>query len=275
MRGQHPFRLLLQQEDGSTRADSADIVLDCTGTYGQPNPLGDGGIPAPGEEALGDRITRTVPDVLAYPESWAGKRLLLVGAGHSAQTAVVDLATLAESHPQTEIIWAVRRERAEWPVIEGDPLPERANLVRRAGAIAAGESSHVRCLTGVVVDSLEDTDSALQVTLRRADGSQTDEVVDRILGLTGFSGDHLLYRQLQVHECWATSGPMKLAASLLADSSSDCLDQGGHGPETLQSPEPDFFILGAKSYGRNSTFLMRVGWQQVDEVFSLLARRAP
>jgi hypothetical protein len=30
-------------------------------------------------------------------------------------------------------------------------------------------------------------------------------------------------------------------------------------------------LLGAKSYGRNNTFLLRVGWQQVEEVLALLA----
>ena len=88
------------------------------------------------------------------------------------------------------------------------------------------------------------------------------------LSLTGFSGDHRLYRQLQVHECWATTGPMKLAASLLASSSADCLEQTSHGAETLVNPEPGFFILGCKSYGSNSTYLMRLGWQQVEDVFS-------
>ena len=34
---------------------------------------------------------------------------------------------------------------------------------------------------------------------------------------------------------------------------------------------PNFFILGAKSYGRNSQFLMRIGWAQVDDVLGLLA----
>ena len=43
-----------------------------------------------------------------------------------------------------------------------------------------------------------------------------------------------------------------------------------HGAETLANPEPGFFVLGAKSYGRNPTFLMRVGWEQVEEVFGLL-----
>ena len=95
-------------------------------------------------------------------------------------------------------------------------------------------------------------------------------VVDRVIALTGYVGDHTIYRQLQVHECWTTSGPMKLSAALLASSYVDCLDQTSQGADTLRNPEPDFFILGAKSYGRNSTFLMWVGWEQVGEVLSLL-----
>ncbi|MFL6236784.1 MAG: flavoprotein, partial [Thermoanaerobaculia bacterium] len=94
--------------------------------------------------------------------------------------------------------------------------------------------------------------------------------VDRILSLTGAVGDHGLYRQLQVHECYATCGPIKLSAALLGAGSSDCLTQTTHGADTLTNPEPGFFILGAKSYGRNNTFLMRIGWEQVGEVFGLL-----
>ena len=110
----------------------------------------------------------------------------------------------------------------------------------------------------------------MAVALRNGDAEEV--VVDRVLALNGGVGDASLYRQLQVHECYATCGPMKLAAALLADSGGDCLQQTGHGPETLANPEPGFFILGAKSYGRNSQFLLSIGWQQVDDVFeSLLA----
>ena len=270
VRDQHRFRLLLQQPDGSTRTATADVVLDCTGTYSHPNPTGDGGIPAPGEEEARDRLVRTIPDVRARPELWLGQRTVVIGAGHSAQTAIVDLAALARTDPDTDILWAVRREKPEWSALENDPLTERSHLVHRAQDLARGASSQVRCLCGVVVESIERGDSELVVAFRHLDGRIQREPVDRIVSLTGFSGDHHLYRQLQVHECWATSGPMKLAASLLADASTDCLAQTGQGAETLKNPEPGFFLLGSKSYGRNSTFLMRAGWQQVDEVFSLL-----
>ena len=57
---------------------------------------------------------------------------------------------------------------------------------------------------------------------------------------------------------------MKLAATLLAAAggSGDCLKQAAPGAATLRNPEPRFYILGMKSYGRNSSFLMRVGYEQ-------------
>ncbi len=68
---------------------------------------------------------------------------------------------------------------------------------------------------------------------------------------------------------------MKLAAALLGQGSANCLEQQSHGAESLTNPEPGFFILGIKSYGRSPGYLMQVGWSQVDEVFSLLNDQAP
>ena len=65
---------------------------------------------------------------------------------------------------------------------------------------------------------------------------------------------------------------MKLSAALLGAAGGDCLEIPEFGPETLVNPEPGFFVVGAKSYGRNSQFLLRNGWAQVDDVMGLLAR---
>ena len=131
--------------------------------------------------------------------------------------------------------------------------------------------------TGVVVDALRATDDGVLVTLRSATGDVEDVVVDRIIALTGFVGDTSLYRQLQVHECYATAAPMNLSAALLSaagDGPADCLTQASCGVDTLRLPEPNFFVLGSKSYGRHSTFLLRTGLEQVREVFTLIAGKA-
>jgi len=94
--------------------------------------------------------------------------------------------------------------------------------------------------------------------------------VDRIVANVGYRPDLSLNREIQVHQCYASEGPMKLAASLLASAGGDCLAQASVGVDILKNPEPNYFILGAKSYGRNSSFLLRLGIDQIQEVLRFL-----
>ncbi|MGW0732008.1 hypothetical protein [Streptomyces sp. NPDC002851] len=265
-RTEAPFTLLLDTPDGEDTAE-ATLVLDCTGTYGHPNTLGDGGIPAPGERALADRITRSLPDTTTDPGRWSGT-VLLVGAGKSAQTAARDLAAL----PDTRLVWAIRSPAPDWGAIENDTLPGRQELVdvacRLTDTTAAGHD-RVTAHTGARVQSLH-TDAAtgrIRVSLATADGPH-EVLADHVVSLTGYTGDPSLHRQLQVHECYATGAPMNLSAALLGSAGGDCLAQTCPGLDTLRTPEPHFFVLGAKSYGRLNTFLLRTGYDQVTEVTS-------
>jgi NADPH-dependent 2,4-dienoyl-CoA reductase/sulfur reductase-like enzyme len=291
-RGARSFRLLVSGADGGESVEHADVVLDCTGTYGNPNALGDGGIPAPGERGLEHRIERRLPRLDGGAGSargagagagaragagagddrdrWVGATVLLTGAGHSAQTAARALAELARDAPDTRVIWAIRSRDPSWGAVAGDPLPERAMLTRTAAELVSGASGAIEPRLGYVTEALAPRDGRIAVTIRN--GVAEEVTVDRVLALNGGVGDFSLYRQLQVHECYATAAPMKLSAALLGAAAGDCLDQQSHGPDTLTNPEPGFFILGAKSYGRNSQFLMRIGWAQVDDVMGLLSQ---
>jgi cation diffusion facilitator CzcD-associated flavoprotein CzcO len=270
-RAQRPFRLLVRSSGGTEEIEHADAVIDCSGTYGNPNNLGDGGIPAPGERAFEGRIVRHLPSFSDAPGEWAGRTVLLTGAGHSAQTAARELAELARHAPATRVVWAIRSADPGWGAVEGDRLAERARLVACARQLARGASPAVQARLGAVTERLAGRDGRVVATLRT--GGVEDVEVDRVLALNGGMGDASLYRQLQVHECYATGGPMRLAAALLAEGGADCLEQARHGADALVNPEPGFFILGAKSYGRRSQFLLRAGWQQVDDVFGLLDPR--
>ena len=269
LRASRRFRILLQDvASGVESMAHADVVIDATGTYGQANRLGDGGIDAVGEQALTRRITRHLPDLAATPHEWAGRTILLTGAGHSAQTSASALADFARHASGTRVEWAIRSPEPTFGAVAGDPLAERAALNASARELAGGASDAVRAHTGVVTEALRDADGRIAVTLRN--GGPRELVVDHILALNGGHPDASIYRQLQVQECYATLGPIRLAAVLLGESGGDCLTASSASADTLVTPEPGFFILGAKSYGRSSQFLLRVGWQQVDDVFGTL-----
>jgi cation diffusion facilitator CzcD-associated flavoprotein CzcO len=268
-RAARPFRIVLDRA-GEAAVTTASLVLDCTGNYTTPNAAGDGGVPAPGEEDLGDRIVRTMPDLGRDAAEWAGKTILLIGAGKSAQTAARDLAGMLPSAPGTEVIWAVRATEPGWGEIADDPLPQRQALVDSSRRLAAGEVAGFRVVTGTAVDAFKPEGGRILVRLTGGDGAATgsrEVLADRVLSLTGYVPDTSVYRQLQVHECYATSAPIELAAQLLGDAAGDCLAQPRYGVDVLRNPEPDFFVLGVKSYGRNNQFLLRVGYEQVAEVF--------
>ncbi len=263
-RAARPFRILLERPDGERAVGYASVVLDCTGNYGTPNATGDGGLPAPGEDQLDGLIQRTMPDLAHDAQSWTGRTTLLVGAGKSAQTTARDLADMLPSAPGTQVVWAVRSSQPDWGEIPDDTVPGRQALVVSSRRIAAGHVPGMRVEAGATVQGFRREGD--QIVVKLGETGDREIRVDRVLSLTGYVPDASLYRQLQVHECFATGAPMNLAAQLLS-AGDNCLEQPAQGVDVLRTPEPDFFVLGIKSYGRLSHFLMQNGYEQVGTVF--------
>jgi thioredoxin reductase len=267
-----PFEVLGTDADGSEQVVRADIVVDCTGTYGNPNNLGSGGIPARGERRLRDRITYVIPDVLgADRDRFAGRSTLVVGGGYSAITTLHLLLNLAEQVADTRITWLTLAEGAPYARIDGDPLPERDRLAELGNDLAR-PGSPVRWLGAATIDELAESSEKLRVCYHTTDGNTGAIEVDNVVANVGYRPDNALYRELQIHQCYASEGPMKLAAALLAQSGTagDCLKQVAPGAETLRNPEPDFYILGSKSYGRSSQFLLKIGLEQIEQLMGMV-----
>ncbi len=269
------FRILVEL-GGSRTVETADRVIDASGTYGRHRHPGDGGIPVPGEERAGRLIDYHLPDVLGRDRRrFAGRRIIVIGSGYSAATAAVALRDLARASPGTRVVWSYRRDTlSPCERFPDDPLPLRDALAAEANALAAG--SDPACLTpapGTLLTAIRPVrpgpgpprrSPGLRVTLRRGKSTRTLRV-DRVVALTGYEPDRSIYAELQIHECYATGGPMKVAAALIAGgaASADCLSAPAADASSLANPEPGFFILGSKSYGRNSSFLIRNGIEQV------------
>ncbi len=272
---ERPFRLLLE-EDGTERIAHADLVLDCTGLYGNPNWLGSGGIPALGERALRDRIVYALPDVLGGDrDAYAGKTTLLAGDGYSAATTLFGLLELAREEPDTRVVWLTNHDREpRYEIIEDDALSRRAALIEAANLISRREDDeNLEQIAGASVERIEATlEGGFRVEIG---GSARRQIaVDRVVANVGFSPDNSVYRELQVHECYASRGPMSLAAALLgAGGGADCLAVPSLGPETLKNPEPGFYIIGSKSYGKGFNFLLKNGLDQVRDALGLVTGR--
>ena len=83
-RADSPFVLRWRDRDGEEHETQARAVVDATGAWTQPNPIGVNGLPVLGEAAAREFIDYGIPNVRAERERFAGKRILVVGGGHSA-----------------------------------------------------------------------------------------------------------------------------------------------------------------------------------------------
>ena len=256
-RGRQPFLLVVRDAAGRERVDEADVVLDCSGTYGRHRWLGEGGLPALGEKACAAHIAYGLEDVRGDRRPhYAGRNIMVVGAGYSAATTVVHLAALAQEEPATWVIWVARGSGSQ-PIkrLVNETLAERDRLAMRANLLATRPEGNVEFHNQTVIEAVEAARDGLRVT-GRSGGQRSAWEVERLIANVGYTPDADLYRELQVRECYASLSPLTLARP---------------GAAALPTPEPNFYVLGAKSYGRNSQFLLRDGFEQVRAVFALIA----
>jgi thioredoxin reductase len=247
-----PFLLLLRGPDGGNRLALADVVLDCTGTFGRHRWLGGDGLPVPGEAEAEAHISYHLEDMAgAARDRFAGRSVLVVGAGYSAATTVCALADLAHAHPATRTIWLTRDLKPDAiRRVANDPLPERDRLAARSNDLAQSGAGNIEFHPDARVEAIDfrGPDRGFVVTARVAGQTRTWDV-DRLVANIGFEPDALTGSDLQ--------------ADALADRRTLC------GPAAIRAPEPSYFVLGSKSYGRNSDFLLRDGFEQVRAVFAL------
>ncbi|WP_262271672.1 FAD-dependent oxidoreductase [Microvirga yunnanensis] len=266
-----PFVLAVSNGNGAIRRDLARAVIDASGTWTAPNPLGAGGILAEGEAENANRIAYGIPDVLGRDRSiYEGRTTLVVGAGHSAANVLLDLARLAERNPETSIVWATRGENLMRVYGGGsaDQLPARGELGSRLKALV--DSGRVTLVAGFSATRVKANGDQVMVAGETAQGIRELGPVDRIVVSTGQRPDLNLNRELRLDlDPWLESS--KALGPLIDPNLHSCGSVPPHGHRELAHPEPGFYTVGIKSYGRAPTFLMLTGYEQVRSVVAAIA----
>ena len=250
----------------------AQAVIDASGTWGMPNPLGANGLPATGERENAQSIFYGIPDVLGHQRSrYAGKRTLVVGAGHSAANTLLALADLAATEPGTRLAWAVRS-----PVLtrvfgggHADALPARGQLGSSLKALR--DSGRMEFVSGLRITHIQHDGTTLTVRGIDAEDQPIELIgIDQIVCATGQRPDLSLTSELRLKlDPWLES--TEALGPLIDPNLHSCGTVRPHGHRELSHPESGFYTLGVKSYGRAPTFLMATGYEQARSVVAAIA----
>ncbi len=263
--GRADLPFVVRLNDGTELTASA--IVDASGTWRSPNPLGVNGLPAHGESDAADLIEHALPDVLgADRDAHAGRHTIVVGSGHSAANTLLDLARLAETAPGTRITWAVRGGSVQraFGGEDADELPARGAL--GSGLRALVDTGKVALVQGFGVHTVRRTGAGIELVA--ADGRTL--AADRVVAATGFRPDHSMATELRL-DLDPILGCTRTLADVIDPNEHSCGSVPPHGYKELGHPEPNYYAVGMKSYGRAPTFLMATGYEQVRSIAAALA----
>ena len=228
-------------------------------------------MPAIGEAEFADRIAYGIPDILGRDRHvYAGRKTLVIGSGHSAANTLLELAELAEAEPLTSFLWATRSTNLARIFSGGDAdqLPARGELGADVRALV--DRGRVMLVTGLAAVTLRQENKGIVVEGETTDGQRTVGPVDRIVAATGQRPDLSLTRELRLDlDPWLESA--KALGPLIDPNVHSCGSVPPHGHRELSHPEPGFYTVGIKSYGRAPTFLLLTGYEQVRSIAAAIA----
>lgn len=265
-----PFVLRISV-DGREQDLEARAVIDASGNWNTPNPIGVHGLLAIGEQKHADQIRYGMPDILGEERGrYANKRVLVIGSGHSAAGSLIALAELARVEGNTNIVWAVRGDNLQRILGGGakDGLPERGKLGTILRQLT--QDKLLQVITSFQAEAVSGAHGQLQVRGRIKTTAHVIDGIDQIIVATGSRPDLTIARELRLRlDPWLES-PEKLAP-LIDPNVHSCGSVPPHGYRELEHPEVGYYAIGAKSYGRAPNFLMATGYEQARSVVAALA----
>ncbi|MEM7368141.1 MAG: NAD(P)-binding domain-containing protein [Bacteroidota bacterium] len=264
-----PF-LLKVEEEGIIHYYEVKAVIDSSGTWNQPNPIGSGGLMAEGEEEVAGHIFYGIPDVKdKILDRYKNKNIVVVGGGHSATNVLLDLADVQKDYPDTQINWILRKKDIStvYGGKESDALAARGALGIRIEQLV--NSGKLNVYTPFHIFKLTQEKSGIQIEGDWNGQRESISNIDEIISNTGSRPDLDMIRELRVDLDSALESVFDLA-DLIDPNIHSCGTVRPHGEKELRHPEKDFYIVGSKSYGRAPTFLMATGYEQVRSVIAYL-----
>lgn len=263
-----PFQLYVEV-NGDTKVIEAKVVIDSSGTWNNPNPILSNGIWTNAERKLQNQIHYGIPNVVQLENRYKNKSIMVIGSGHSAINALLDLATLQEKFKDTKIQWVLRKKHVNevYGGQENDGLPARGELGIRIQQLV--ESGRINILTPFHINGVYPINDKITVVGELNGEETTIGDIDEIVVSAGFRPDTSFLNEIRINLDSAVES-IEALAPLIDPNIHSCGTVRPHGEQELRHPEKNFYVVGMKSYGRAPTFLLATGYEQVRSVVAYL-----
>ncbi|MFT4246091.1 MAG: NAD(P)-binding domain-containing protein [Micrococcaceae bacterium] len=265
-----PFVVRVKTKQGIKEVQARGII-DASGTWRNPNPLGASGIPAIGELENQKYLAGTLPDVLGSERArFADKRVLVVGNGYSAANTILALTELVKAAPKTKIYWAIRGKSVKH-------FYNRGHLSSKAVRWKIGQqikelvetSNKLQIVNQFAINSFTEVADGVEVSGDTPEGKKSI-VVDIIANGTGFRPNFDIHKEIYTDFDAAVEAPTRML-TFMQSTADHPKEVEFAGATAVSHPQSDFYVIGMKSYGRLPGFFLFFGYEQARVAVAALA----
>jgi hypothetical protein len=148
-------------------------------------------------------------------------------------------------------------------------LPARGSIGTRVRTLV--EAGVIPVVSAFHTDTVRtQADGRTELVSDGGDGTWQTLAADVVVNATGFRPDHGITAELRL-DLDPILGSTRALAPLIDPNEHSCGTVPPHGVDQLTHPEPGYYVIGVKSYGRAPTFLLATGYEQARSVVAALA----
>lgn len=225
------------------------VVIDASGTWGNFNRLA--------SNLASDDLLYGIPDVIQHSDTYVHKQVAVVGSGHSAMNS---LQTLAELELKS-LHWLIRGNAPKFGKSKVGGRSDR--LEGNIQTLLKHQKVHLH--SNFSINSINSTNGKIEL---HAESDARLQDIDKIIVNAGAFPDYSMLSNIDLdldHSflCARSLAP-KIDPKLHSCSSTSYVFK-----DTLLSPLP-YFVVGMKSFGIASNFLLASGYRVLDGLVEYL-----
>jgi hypothetical protein len=287
-RGGDEFRLLIDSKSRGLWTARADIVIDTTGNSNSPRGIAPGGgVPLASAESLADIQSGWIDVAGAKRETVLGKKVLLVGSGLSAATIAAAMESVIASDQATQLTWVTLPGEDGKPTLRPQSIGKRCNeaaafdqlaynqLLERSKLLLSGTVDGVVPIAAWGIERLDRTAEGQTIATLLVGFEETlSRTCDVVIQATGSKPCWDFAEPLRIGRCHVSDGPIGVASALASPTGSHLGKGYACDSQSLMTTEPNYYVLGSKSFGSISGFLIQDGLMQIRSLFALIGGRS-
>lgn len=244
------FRIEYVQRNTPKMVESK-VVIDASGSWGNFNSITD-------QDFINSKIYYGIPSIGYISKNYQNKNLAVIGNGHSAMNSILAI----QQNSNSKIDWIIRSEKAKFGLSK---VGGRSSELEQSIA-ALIDSGSIRLINNFDTDKIEVSQSSkyLLSSVNKLNSGPYDYVIAN----TGAIPNYQILKNINLDLDSKFQTASKLANQI--DPKLHSCDTVSYTFADTIITHQNYYVVGMKSFGKASNFLLSSGYKILDEMIDYL-----